>query len=352
MKTKLLFILALLPVFLYTQEIVDLNNRALDDLYTDPSSAIYYCDKSISLNKEYKSKEEYIRSLYYKALSYKYLKHYGRNRVNISKAHQLNSSWGFVYNDPDFYEEVIYYFLNKKKSEECYKILSNSVIIDDLSQEGLLKFKLLKLIVDLESGESNSEDFSQLVNASKSFEYDEILSRAYLEFGKSLIESDSNTAITLFNKTIETGVLEYSVEAYHQIGKIYIKQNKLNQSASVLMRGFLLAQDSGDNRVVWPIGNELIKVYQKLYDYRNLAKISQQVIELSDLDNWFTLKETQELESIRFIEDQLEDRNQELSFLTRVLIYGFIGLVIALICLVVILSIQTYRLRHLKLSSN
>lgn len=342
----------MLPLYAYSQEIIDLNNRALEDLYTDPSSAIYYSDKSLSLNKEYKFKEEYIRSLYYKSLSYKYLKHLGRNRVNISKAHKLNSSWGFIYNDPDFYEEVIYYFINKKKTQECYKILSNSIIIDKLSPEGILKFKLLKLIVDIESGNPNSDDFSQIVNASKSFGYDNILSRAYLEFGKSLINSDTNTAITLFNKTIEVGVLKYSVEAYHQIGKIYIKQNRLIQSSNVLKRGFLLAQDSGDNRVVWPIGYELVKVYQKTKDYRNLSKISQQLLELSDLDNWFTLTETQELESIRFKEDQLEDRNQELSFLTSVLIYGIIGLVIALICLVVILSIQTYRLRHLKLSSN
>lgn len=340
-----------MPLFLYSQEIKSLNDRALEDLYTDPSSAIYYSNNSLSLNNEYELKEEYVRSLYYKYLSYKYLTHLGRSRVNISKAHELNSRWGYVYNDPNFYSAVIDYFIYRKKSEECYKILSNREIIDNLSPEGVVKFKLLKLIVDIENSSVVNEDFSQIVNATNSFGYTDILSRTYLVFGRSLLKTDINTAITLFNKTIELGIIKDSVEAYHEIGKIYIMQNKLYQSSNILKRGFLLAQDSGEYKDVQPIGNELIQVYSKLSDYRNMSKISQQLLEQGELDYRFLLKETQELESIKFREDQLENRNKELLFLNQLLLYGIIGLVVALISLVVILSIQTYRLRHLKLSS-
>lgn len=352
MKNSFILIFLLIPLSLFCQDVAQLNNRAYEDLYTDPSASIYYLDYALDSNFDYHNKEEYIRSLYYKSIVHNYLKQGAVSSSSIRLAHELNEKWNFVYNDPEYYRDLINSLIEEKQIEKCYGILSNTIIIKQLSQRTLVKFKFLKLKLDLMKEGNYSEEFSQLVNASKSFEYFDILSESYLIYGRKLIIDDPGTAISLFNESIDQDVSNITVEAYRSIGSIYTSWNRYYDAINVLRRGYLIAQEVGSLEVIDPIASDLISSYKKVKDYKNLAIILEQLEYLKGIESNFIIKEVSELNRKDFNKRKIIDENKELNFLTQILTYVLSVLLITLICLVVFLSIQTYRLRHLKLGEH
>lgn len=352
MKNSFFIFLLLLSVSLFCQDVTELNDRAFKDIYTDTSISIYYLDSALDSNIGHNNKEEYVRSLYYKYLAHNYLKQIAAANSYLRLAHELNEKWNFVYNDLQYYEAIINLLVFEKKIEECYAILSNTIIIKELSQRALIRFNFYKLKLDLMKDGDYSNDFSQLVNASKSFEYFDILSETYLIYGESIIDSDPGTAISLFNKSIELDIPNISVKAYRSIGGIYSNWNRSYDAINVLRRGYLIAQETGHFKIIDSIALDLINIYKKVKDYKNWAIVLEQLEYLKSEESKFIIKEVSELNRKDFNKTKIIEKNKELSFLTKILTYIVAILVTTLICLVVFLSIQTYRLRHLRLGEH
>lgn len=351
MRNSLVLIFSLLFSGLIAQTPGELNDRAFEDIVKDPSIAFYYTDASLDSNIENREIEEYVRSYYYKYLIYRNLELDNEGALFLIKSYEVNSSNNFIYKDINYLRDSVEYFLNKDV-DIAETLLSSSDIADNLDQRSLIEFRIMDFIKGIRLGEDVSNQFSQLVAATSSFGYKDLESEIYLILGESYIGSDSDSALTLFNRVIELNDVNYLTRAYIGISQIYLDRGNSYQSLLNLNKAYLNAQLISNDKETLIVAELLDKLYKRVSNNRDRVTILNSIIELNERRSKFILKERSELYKEDYGKRILEEDFRKSSFLVSIMIYIVIILSVALICVVVFLSIQTYRLRHLKLGHN
>lgn len=351
MKTKLLLFFLLIITSLYSQTPLELNDRAKVDIIKDPSVALYYTDYALSQNLENREDIEYIRSLYYKFKIYKEVALDAIGNSNLIESYEYNKSKGFPYSNIEYWRDVLLYFINKG-SDEVIKIIDNSSIVDGLDQKGLIEFKIMDFQNSIFFGEDISEKFSQLVATTTSFGYKDLESEIYLILGESYLDSDIDSALTLFNKVIDINLPKYTTKAYILRSELYIGRGNYYQAGLDLKKAFLNVRLLNSDYLTIEVADRLNSLYKITGNSKERAVALETMGEIIKRRSDFILKERDEIYQGDFYKTKLKEDYEKSSLLVSILVYVTIVLGVALICVVVFLSIQSYRLRHITLGKN
>lgn len=340
MNNKLLIILTFLLLHISTitsQEVLELNTRAEADIFRDPSSSIYYAENAIDNNIDRQNTEEYIKSLYILMRSYNRLGDLYMVDNLIDRALSFLKSKGYNNGVSDFYIYCCRFLYEAKKIEKLNDILSNESIISILDNRGLIEFNIIKLylstIEDIDS--SIIEQSIALCNTNG---FIELESELHIFYGDYIVDKDITKARSHYKKVTEITNSNFLVEANIRLGQ-------LSGSIEYLEQALLASEQLDDNQLSLEVLDLLHIEYLERLDYKNLTSTIDKQKYFNDKYNLFLTKQYQKLYNFSYYKEKATLELEESNSLNSLLITFVISLGAALIVLIILLSIQTYRLR-------
>lgn len=348
-------ILTIFSVYLYgnSERIVEFNQRAMDSWENDPSIALYYTEKSLDLNSEVDDKDEYVRSYYIKSLTYNKLDDIKKVGIYSTYAYNFIKENGFFYKESDFYTFYAKILLDQGQYSELGEILTNKNVINILNEEALLYFNLLKIQKDLFFDEENIEDYiKQNISVGLKLGLSEVLGELYILYGDFNLDINLKKSRDLYQRALELGHDRISAISLLKLGYVYREWDTPHKSVNYLERAFLIAELLSNYKLTTEILTDLSEGYRQIGDYKNLSLTKERLNYLYKKQYSFLLKEQRQiLDNNYFYEKVVIELDQSKRGLRRFQLVAILLGVIVLF-LIIILSIQQYKLKVLNLGEH
>lgn len=344
MKTKIylliiLFTLNLINIHSTDLSVIEFNIRAFDSSKNDPSNSIYYADKSIDENLEFKLWDEYVFSLYIKSLSYRIL---GEDKLSFETINQANDylvSNNLIFDNRNFYVFYGETLLKFKEYKKLLELLSKEKIISILDNESLIEFNILKFKTELLLNKSiDLEKLDKTLTLSQNLEIPELISKVYVLYGDFYIDSSIQKSQSYYLKAVEVGDTYYSALALFKLGKLLDNINYIREA-------YITSEFVGDYGLIYEILTDLALRYKRRSDYKNLSLTLESINYITEKNSNFLLIQSKKIEKFGYEKEKLalelekSNSNQSLMFLI------IVSMGVAILFLIIMLSIQSYRLR-------
>ncbi len=321
------------------QMVLEFNRRALDSIENDPSSSLYYADKSIDENLKLNLWDEYILSLYIKSVSYKKI---GEDKLSFDTIIQADDyliSNNLIFENKDFY---IFYgktLLNFKEYEKLQDLLSMAAIISTLDDKSLIEFTILKFKNELVLNKNiDFEQLEQMLTLSKNLEIPELISELYVLYGDLYIDSSDKKSQSYYIKAAEVGNTYYSAMGLFKLGKL------LN-SINYIKEAYIVSELVGDYGLTYDILIDLSNRYKSISDYKNLSLTLQSINYITEKNSNFLLIQSKKVEKFGYDKEKLALELEKSNSNTSIMFLIIVSMGVAILFLIIMLSIQSYRLR-------
>lgn len=340
------FITLSLYAFAEDGRIMEFNQRAAESLNSDPSTAIYYADKSLDVNKEGSNRDEFINSNFIKAQSYGLISDRYLQGIIYTDAYKIITTEGYFYKNSNFYTSYGDYLLEVGQFTELETLVTNKQLNKILDKESKLYFNLLKIKKDIFFDEKDIEDeINRSITESIEIKANNILGDLYIIYGDFNLDSNLDLAKNHYQKALELGLDTISAKALLKLGYVNIQENSPYKGVNYLKRAFLSAEAIDDNKLTLEILTTLAEGYRQIGDFKNLSLTKERLNFIEKKKSDFILKEQREILEDNFLIERLTTdlaiANKKLS--SSKLFNLLIGTI--LFFLIIILSIQQYKIR-------
>jgi len=334
----LIFLLSLCPLFSIEKEISVFNTRAFNSLDLDPSNALYFADKSIYLNNN-SDKKEYLYSLYIKARALDILNEKFLLIDTVKEGFNIIKEGNIKLDNNLFILFIAETFLKYEMYEELDTLLTIEELVASLDDREVVYFSILRFKLNFELGiEIDLNKFEQILNLSKSLENDEILAMVYNFFGEYYKDIDLQKSLSYFLKSSEFEMSPYGVQSLLALGEI-------TNSTNYLKEAYLVSKFINKDPLEIEVLKSLCQKYKKVGDYKNLSIVQEDLIALQEKYSNFILLQNKKIQRLGFNQevllDKLEKSKTKESFLQLILI----SMAVAIFFFIIVLSVQSYRLR-------
>lgn len=346
MRIKTLFLLIFLLFkfsSIYSQEIAELNTRAEDDIFFNSSTSIYYAENAIDNNIDNLNIEEYIRSLFILAKAYNRLDDFYNVSDKLSLAFKYLEIKGYSYVKSDFYIFSGRFFYKNENYDLLENLLTNEKIISFLDNRGLIEFNILRNYLNII--ENKEVDFNIIDNSialSRTNNFKDLEGELNILYGDSIVKIDKNRAKSYYRKVIE-------INETASLAKAYLRLGDLDSNIEYLEQSLLVSESLDDNSLTMEILSHLYDGYKLRGEYKNLVTTTEKMKYFNDKKNTFLLKQYKELYNFSYEKDilklELEESYSQVSLLKLIII----SMGVIILFLIIILSIQSYRLRGVNL---
>lgn len=325
----------------------------MDTWEDDPSGSIYYADKSLDLNDDYKNRDEFVNSHYIKALAYSSMDEYRKAISSLNVAYKYIQNEKYFYTNSNFYTFYIEVQFIRGQYSELSELLSNKSVVDILDERALLIFNLYKLKRDIIFERDNvTELIKNSISAGQNLEYKDVLGELYILYGDYLFESDLRKSRDFFQRALELGDERITVESLLKLGLIYREWKQYSRSLNFLERAYLSAEVLDNYKLTSNVLKELSTGYQIQSDYKNLGIIKERENHINKRRYDFLLQEQAEILDTSYLNEKLSDTVIKNNSRITIMYLIIISLSIIIVFLIVFISIQSYKLRVYKLGEH
>ncbi len=356
MKNKILFwlflLLTTLNLYSNSELVQEYNARAEESIINDPFMAIYYGFKAIDENRDIvkpilkgvnteDSEEEqinynnYINSLLILSKAYGNIEEFDKQFNYIEMAFPgVNNNEDLIYIAESLY--------NLGKLDDLKSMLTNGDIVNNLDERALVVFNLLKIKLNASNVSKTEFDLlDRTVNICINKNYTDLLAKVYSLYGDLLFTVNTERSMEYYYKASELNGY-YSAYSLLKLGLYY-------KSVNYLTEAYLFSEGLSDYKLSKDIIAALIERYDSLKDYKSKSQYLDRLLYLEKNYSNFLLiqrikNERYSFEREKFLFDKEELKNKNRLYFTVIVASG-----IVILMLIVLLSVQTFRLRHYKL---
>lgn len=338
MKSKILIFIITVSSIIYAQEssVIEINQRALDDLDTFPALSIYYGLEALNINSAEIEVREYINSLFIIARGYHNIDDYNNRDIYLNKTYDYLVSIGFA----EINTEFLIYYLNtlveSGSKDMVLEIINDVKLIEKLDERTKHNLAIVRIKVEgLWTDEFLTTTY-QALEGSDSLDLLMELKLAEANYSETI---NRQKALTIYREIMNSDFQYYALKAHYGYWKLTKYKTYLEEA--VILSSFIT-----DYALIIEILGEMKKVYQRSGEFKNLTVITERLAYLTEKRSNFLLTQHKELYQYGYDREQLAiklEAAENENILFRTLITGAAGL---LVIFIILLFIQSYRLRR------